>query len=54
MEDHEKTCPVCGATMVDKFYIDLVTKTATPNVWVCPNREDGKHPNPEEAESTGQ
>ena len=49
----KKTCPTCGAEMEQKFYMDPKTGVSTPEVWVCPNREDGKHPDPDHAEPTG-
>ena len=48
-----KKCPICGSEMERKYYGTKYSKTTTSEVWVCPNREDGKHPNPYEAEPTG-
>ena len=49
MEQVTKKCEVCGAGMTPKIYVTEHSSQATPEVWVCPNREDGKHP--DEAET---
>ena len=51
--NESKKCSNCGAGMERKVYVYKYPEETTPEVWVCPNREDGKHPDPYHAEPTG-
>ena len=53
MEETTRICKTCGAEMERNFYFaSEFSTTATPDVWVCPNRGDGRHPRPDRAEPT--
>ncbi len=53
MEETTRICKTCGAEMERKFYASEFSTATTPEFWVCPNREDGFHPDPGKAEPTG-